>query len=203
LENLHLIAGLGNPGREYAATRHNIGFVLADQLAARWGAASWRLERKFHARVARLERGGQKVILCQPQTFMNDCGLALGALWRFYQLPTQRMLILVDDADLPLGQLRLRAEGSSGGHHGLDSIERQLGTRAYPRLRLGIGRRSEEDRQITDYVLGRFAQSERPVMNEVLERAGQQVECWLSDGIQQAMNRFNGAVTAPPEKGKE
>jgi PTH1 family peptidyl-tRNA hydrolase len=202
LENLHLIAGLGNPGREYAATRHNIGFILADRLAARWRAA-WRLEKKFHARLARLERNGQKVILCQPQTFMNETGQAIGALGRFYQLPLQRMLMAVDDADLPLGQLRLRAEGSSGGHHGLESIERQLGTRAYPRLRLGIGRRAGDGREITDYVLGRFAPAERQVMDEVLERASLQVECWLNDGINEAMNRFNGAVTAPPDKGKE
>jgi PTH1 family peptidyl-tRNA hydrolase len=109
----------------------------------------------------------------------------------------------VDDADLALGQIRLRPEGSSGGHHGLDSIERQLGTRAYPRLRLGIGRRADDDREITDYVLGRFSPAERKAMNEVLDRACQQVECWLSDGIQAAMNRFNGAGTAPPDKGKQ
>jgi PTH1 family peptidyl-tRNA hydrolase len=113
------------------------------------------------------------------------------------------MLIVVDDADLPLGQLRLRPEGSSGGHHGLESIEQQLGTRGYPRLRLGIGRRSEDDREITDYVLGRFGAAERPTMEEVLDRAGRQVECWLSAGITAAMNEFNGAVTAPPEKGKQ
>ena len=141
------------------------------------------MERKFSARLARVERAGQRVILCQPQTFMNDSGEAVGALARFYQLPPERVLMVVDDADLPLGQIRLRPEGSSGGHHGLESIEQQLGSAAYPRLRLGIGRRAEDDREITDYVLGRFTAAERLVMDEVLERAGQQVECWLSDGI--------------------
>jgi PTH1 family peptidyl-tRNA hydrolase len=198
LENLLLIAGLGNPGPDYAATRHNIGFVLVERLAARW-RADWGARKRFNARLARLERAGQKVILCQPQTFMNASGDAVGAVARFYQLPPARTLIVLDDADLALGQIRLRPEGSSGGHHGLESIERQLGTRAYPRLRLGIGRRADDDREITDYVLGRFSAAERKVMEEVLDRACQQVECWLSAGIQAAMNRFNGAVAAPPD----
>jgi PTH1 family peptidyl-tRNA hydrolase len=202
LENLLLIAGLGNPGPDYAATRHNIGFVLVERLAARWNAG-WDARKRFNARLARLEREGQKVILCQPQTFMNASGEAVGAVARFYQLPPARTLIVLDDADLALGQIRLRPEGSSGGHHGLESIERQLGTRAYPRLRLGIGRRAGDDREITDYVLGRFSTAELKVMEEVLDRACQQVECWLSAGIQTAMNRFNGAVTAPPDKGKK
>jgi PTH1 family peptidyl-tRNA hydrolase len=102
-----------------------------------------------------------------------------------------------------LGQLRMRAEGSSGGHHGLESIEQQLGTREYPRLRLGIGRRAPEQREITDHVLGRFEAEERKVMEEVLDRAVRQVECWLADGIEKAMNEFNGAVTVPAEKGKQ
>ena len=198
---MSLIAGLGNPGPEYAATRHNIGFVLADCLAARWQAA-WRLEKKFQARLARAKWSGQKVILCQPQTFMNASGQAVGALARFYRLPVERMLIVVDDADLPLGHIRLKISGSSGGHHGLESVEGQLGTRAYPRLRLGIGRRSAEDREITDYVLGRFAAAERQLMKEVLDRAGRQVECWLEHGIERAMNEFNGALSAPADKGK-
>jgi len=200
LENLSLITGLGNPGLEYAGTRHNIGFMLVERLAARWRAA-WKLERKFNARLARLEQAGQKIILCQPRTFMNASGEAVGALARFYQLPAERLLIVADDADLPLGQIRLRAKGSSGGHHGLESVERQLATREYPRLRLGIGRRADDDRQITDYVLGRFAAGERALAEEALARAAQQVECWWSAGIKEAMNQFNGAVTAPPKKG--
>jgi PTH1 family peptidyl-tRNA hydrolase len=202
LENLYFIAGLGNPGVEYAATRHNIGFVLVERLAARWHAA-WALEKKFQARLARVKRDGRKVILCQPRTFMNASGEAVAAVGRFYQLPAERILIVVDDADLPVGQVRMRSEGSSGGHHGLESVEQQLGTRGYPRLRLGIGRRAEDQREITDYVLGRFGAAERKTMEEVLERALRQVECWLSEGIQEAMNEFNGAVTAPAEKGKQ
>ena len=202
MENLYLIAGLGNPGSDYAATRHNVGFMVADLLAERWRAA-WTVEKKFQARVARAKRDGRKMILCQPQTFMNASGEAVGAVVRFYRLTPQRILIVVDDADLPVGQLRLRAEGSSGGHHGLDSIEQQLGTRGYPRLRLGIGRRNQEQREITDHVLGRFQAAERTAMQEVLDRAVQQVECWLADGIEKAMNEFNGAAKTPPEKGKK
>jgi PTH1 family peptidyl-tRNA hydrolase len=202
LENLVLIAGLGNPGPDYAATRHNIGFVVADRLAEQWGA-NWRLEKRFRARLAKVEREGRKAILCQPQTFMNDSGEAVAALVRFYQLPVAQTLVILDDADLALGQVRLRPEGSSGGHHGLESIEQQLGTRAYPRLRLGIGRRADDNREITDYVLGRFSAAERTVMELVLDRACRQVDCWFGEGIQAAMNKFNGAVTVPPEEGKK
>jgi peptidyl-tRNA hydrolase, PTH1 family len=202
LENLSFIAGLGNPGPEYATTRHNLGFVLVDRLAARW-RATWRLEKKFKARLARVEWDGQSVILGQPQTFMNDSGEAVGAVQSYYKLPMDRILVAVDDADLPLGQIRLKMSGSSGGHHGLESIERQLGTRGYPRLRLGIGRRVADQREITDYVLGRFEASERKTMEDILDRAVRQVECWLAHGIEKAMSEFNGAVTAPAEKGKQ
>jgi PTH1 family peptidyl-tRNA hydrolase len=202
MDNLYLIAGLGNPGREYAGTRHNIGFMLVAQLASRW-RGSWVLERKFRSRVARLERGEKRLILCQPQTFMNASGEAVGALRGFYRVAAAQMLVVVDDADLALGQIRLRGEGSSGGHHGLESVEAQLGTREYPRLRLGIGRREEDGRQISNYVLGQFAAAERPAVEEVLDRACRQVECWLDAGMKQAMNNFNGAAPAPLPKGKQ
>ena len=202
MDNLYLIAGLGNPGREYAGTRHNIGFMLVAQLASRW-RAPWVLEKKFSSRLARLELAEKRIILCQPQTFMNASGEAVAALRAFYRLPSARLLVVVDDADLPLGQIRLRAEGSSGGHHGLESVEEQLGTREYPRLRLGIGRREDDGRQISHYVLGQFAAAERPAVAEVLNRAGQQVECWLSAGLKEAMNRYNGAAPVPMPKGKQ
>jgi len=202
LENFYLIAGLGNPGEEYAGTRHNIGFMLAERLAQKWGA-SWKVEKKFQARVARTEQDGRKIILCQPQTFMNDSGEAIGALLRFYQLPKERLLVAVDDADLPLGQIRMKATGSSGGHHGLESIERQLSGRDYPRQRLGIGRRESDGRQITNYVLGRFTAAERELVNKVLARAEEQADCWLRAGIAEAMNRFNGTADVPPIKGNQ
>jgi len=201
MENLYLVVGLGNPGREYAGTRHNAGFLLVEQLAARW-RARWEVERKFSARMAKAEQGERRVLLCEPQTFMNASGETVGAMARFYRLPPQRVLVVVDDADLPFGHLRLRGQGSSGGHHGLESIEQHLMTREFPRLRIGIGRKAGEGRQITNYVLGQFAAAERELLEAILVRASEQVETWLSAGLLEAMNRFNGAVNAPSSKGK-
>ncbi len=201
MENLYLIAGLGNPGKEYAGTRHNIGFMLVDRLAAQW-KAGWVAEKKFNARLARVEQDGRKIILCQPQTFMNDSGEAVAALARFYQLAVPQILVVVDDADLPLGQIRLKPDGSSGGHHGLESIEQQLGTRNFSRQRLGIGRREGDGRKISNYVLGQFTAAERESLETILARAGQQVDCWLSTGIAAAMNKFNGAIPVPENERK-
>lgn len=191
MEPLHLIVGLGNPGAEYTKTRHNAGFLLVETLAAR-GQAAWKNERKFNARLARAEHRGRRVMLCQPQTFMNASGETVGALVDFYRLPRTRVLVVVDDADLPLGEIRLRAGGSSGGHHGLESVEQHLGSREFARLRLGIGRRAGA-REITDYVLSRFDRTEAALMEKVLDRAALQAECWLSDGIQKAM-QLNGKL---------
>ena len=192
MESLYLIVGLGNPGADYAKTRHNAGFLLVEQLAARW-RVDWKRERRFNAQMARAERHGRHVLLCQPQTFMNASGEAVGAMVSFYRLPRTRILVVVDDADLPLGEVRLRAGGSSGGHHGLESIEQHLGSREFARLRLGIGRQAGA-REITGYVLGRLDRAEAALMEKVLDRAAGQAECWLNDGIQKAMNQFNGVV---------
>jgi peptidyl-tRNA hydrolase, PTH1 family len=201
VENLHLIAGLGNPGASYAGTRHNAGFLLVDRLASVWGA-SWQLEPRFKARVARREREGRKILLCEPQTFMNLSGEAVAPLAAYFQVAAERMLVVVDDADLPLGMIRMRPDGSSGGHRGLESIERHLGTRSFPRLRIGIGRKDAGQREISDYVLGRFAPEERERLEKVLTRAADQVECWLLAGIERAMNQYNGALDAPMTKDK-
>ncbi|HEX7578220.1 MAG TPA: aminoacyl-tRNA hydrolase [Verrucomicrobiae bacterium] len=201
MESCHLIVGLGNPGAEYAKTRHNAGFALVEKLAARW-KADWKTERRFRARIARSERDGGRVLLCQPQTFMNLSGETVGALKAFYQLPLKRVLVAVDDADLPLGEIRLRAEGGSGGHHGLESIEQHLATRGFARLRIGIGR-ADGAREITDYVLARFNADEAALMEKVLVRAAGQAECWLDDGVEMAMNRFNGAVDGSANEEKK
>jgi PTH1 family peptidyl-tRNA hydrolase len=194
MENLYLIVGLGNPGSQYARTRHNAGFMVLDCLVKQW-RARWTSEKKFQARLARVERDGRKVLLCEPETFMNSSGEAVGALAQYYQLPPERILVVLDDADLALGQLRLRARGSSGGHHGLESIEQHLGTQNYPRLRLGIGREEHGPREITDYVLAPFRGADSALLEKVLTRAGEQIECWLDQGVLRAMNRFNGPVT--------
>ena len=194
MENVFLIVGLGNLGAEYAKTRHNAGFSLVEKLAADW-RTDWKNERKFKARMARVQRNGRRVLLCQPQTFMNASGETIGALVKFYRLPLKQLLVVVDDADLPLGEIRLRPGGSSGGHHGLESIEQHLGSREFARQRLGIGRQ-DGAREITDYVLSRFGAAETALMKKVLDRAASQAECWLNDGIQKAMNQFNGNVEA-------
>ena len=190
MDTLHLIVGLGNPGAEYAKTRHNAGFMLVERLARRW-QTEWSAARKFHARLAPARRGERRVVLCQPQTFMNASGEAVRAVVDYYSVPPERLLVVVDDADLPLGQVRLRARGSSGGHHGLESLERHLGTREFARQRIGIGRQAGA-REITDYVLGRLSAGEWAVFEKVLTLAGDQAECWLDAGVGKAMNQFNG-----------
>jgi PTH1 family peptidyl-tRNA hydrolase len=149
------------------------------------------MESRFKARVARAERGGRKALLCEPQTFMNLSGEAVGALAAFYRVATAKLLVVVDDADLPLGEIRLRPSGSSGGHHGLESIEQHLGTREYARLRVGIGRQ-DGAREISGHVLGRFSSTEKALADKVLTVAADQAECWLEAGIQKAMSQFNG-----------
>lgn len=198
MENSFLIVGLGNPGRDYARTRHNAGFLLLDQLAARW-RVEFAAEKKFSARVAKCDREGRRIFLCQPETFMNSSGEAVGALVKFHKVPLPQVLVAVDDANLPLGTLRLRPDGSSGGHHGLESVERHLGTRAYARLRIGIGRRAGDQREITGWVLAPFRKEDQTVLEKVLQTGCEQIECWLAAGIREAMNRHNGAVATGEE----
>jgi PTH1 family peptidyl-tRNA hydrolase len=192
MENLHLIVGLGNPGAEYARTRHNAGFLAVDQVAVRWGAR-WNFEKKFNAKLARVHRDAAQALLCEPQTFMNLSGEAVGNVMRFYGVPLTRFLAVTDDADLPLGQIRMRPGGSSGGHHGLESIEQHAASREYARLRIGIGRQ-DGAREITGHVLGRFDSTESALLDKVLAVAADQIECWLEAGIQKAMSLYNGVV---------
>ena len=151
----------------------------------------WTVERKFSARIARGEAKGKRVLLCQPQTFMNLSGESVGEITGFYRLPLNQLVVAVDDADLPFGEIRLRPGGSSGGHHGLESIEQHLSSREFARLRIGIGRR-DGARQITGHVLGKFEPAENGMLEIILERAANQMECWLEAGLQKAMSQFNG-----------
>src|SRR5687767_2024727 len=190
MENVYLIVGLGNPGRGYANTRHNVGFMVAERLAERW-RASWKTEKKFQSRVARVDQDQRRCLLCEPQTYMNLSGEAVGAVMNFYRVTAERLLVVVDDADLPFGEIRMRSEGSSGGHHGLESIEAHLGTRQYPRLRIGIGREAVANgqharREITGYVLGAFRPADAELLGKVSARACDQIECWLDEGIGKA-----------------
>ncbi len=191
MEDIFLIVGLGNPGAEYANTRHNAGFLLVEKLAARW-KCDWANEKKFRARIAKTVRDGKRIFLCQPQTFMNLSGETVGVLKNFYQLPLGQLMVAADDADLPLGTIRLRGSGSSGGHHGLESIEQHLASREYARLKIGIGRK-DGLREITNHVLGRFDAAENELLKKVLDRAAGQVETWLDAGVEKAM-QWNGSV---------
>lgn len=184
-----MVVGLGNPGAGYADTRHNAGFILADALADRWQLAFRRASR---ARVASGTVAGQPLFLIKPHTYMNESGAALLPLldqpdWD----PARDLLILVDDAALPLGTYRMRAQGSSGGHNGLESIEAALGSRTYARLRIGIGPVPPDLIDLADWVLVPFTGEEAGTLGELLPELADAVECWVSEGIEGAMNRFN------------
>ncbi len=186
-----LVVGLGNPGREYAGTRHNVGFAVVDRLADKRGC-SLRNRGKFSAEVAEFTLDGGKVVLVKPQTFMNRSGASVGALANWLKVEPAEMLVIVDDADLALGQIRLRASGGSGGHNGLRSIIESLGgNEEFARLRIGIGRSGAVGEDITDHVLGKFSAAERELVREAIEEAVEAVDCCLQEGLATAMNRFN------------
>lgn len=184
-----LIVGLGNPGDQYDGTRHNAGFLAVDALARQGRFSVSRV--KFKALTAQAEVGGQGALVMKPTTYMNLSGEAVGEAARFYKLPPERVLVLSDDVDLPLGRLRIRAKGSAGGHNGLKSIIQHLGTDQFPRIKLGVGGKPHPDYDLADWVLGRLQGEDRKVMDEAAVRAAQAVECLLRDGIQTAMNRFH------------
>jgi PTH1 family peptidyl-tRNA hydrolase len=207
---MHLIVGLGNPGKEYEGTRHNIGWELIDRLA---GANRIRVEGRekgVRAFVGTGEIAGRKVMLVKPLTFMNLSGEAVGPLVRRYlavrredgtEAPDlSRLLVLSDDTNLPVGRLRLRARGSSGGQNGLKSVAAHLGSQEWARLRLGVGE-APPGLQV-DWVLGRFSRPDRKVVDETLITAMGAVEVWLADGIEAAMNRFNPPTPVAPSPPK-
>lgn len=186
--HVKLIVGLGNPGSEYTKTRHNAGFMAVDRFASRHGLPE--AKTKFHSAVCDGHAAGQRCTIVKPMTFMNRSGLAVGEAVRFYKLdPACDVLVVVDEVALPNGQIRIRLEGGTGGHNGLADVERALGTQTYARLRVGIGPRGRVPQ--ADYVLGRFTPQQLDQLNPALDRACDAIECWLRDGVDQAMNRFN------------
>jgi len=185
-----LIIGLGNPGREYEGTRHNVGFLVADALAKKW-RVEYKTRRKFAAEVAEAKRGETTLVLAKPLTYMNLSGQTAAALRSWYKAGPRDVLAIFDDADLKLGQLRLRPDGSSGGHRGMQSVIDALGTSEVPRLRLGIGRSDAKRGDLVDHVLSRFDAEGTKKANEMVARAVAAVECAIDRGLSAAMNEFN------------
>ena len=181
--DLRLLVGLGNPGREYRETRHNVGFMILDQLAAR-ERAEFRVEKTWRAEVAR----AGDLLLCKPQTYMNLSGQSVHPLSQFYKIDPAQMLIIFDDMALPLGKLRLRPEGSAGGHNGMKSIIEHFGTVAIPRLKVGIG---SAQRDAVDHVLGRFTLEEQAPLAQSLDLAIKAIDCRRTQGLAAAMNNYN------------
>lgn len=189
-----LIVGLGNPGPRFEGTRHNIGFVVVDELGVRNGIRF--SGRQGSAEIAKGTIEGQPVILAKPRTYMNNSGLAVGALARFYKVPHNRVVIVHDDIALPIGVIRIREKGSAGGHNGLTSVLQHMGTQNVPRLRVGVDRPPDPRHSQIDWVLGHFNRDERKKIEETVPRAAEAVEAILKTGMERAMNFYN--VTEPP-----
>jgi len=193
---MKLVVGLGNPGSEYRDTRHNVGFLVADELARRWRVPdAWR--EKFAALHIKTMVGDEAVVVAKPLTFMNLSGQAVAGLAGFYKIDPVDVLVVTDDVALPLGRLRARPEGGAGGHNGLKSIIQHLGTQAFPRVRVGVGR-GDDRRDLADHVLGRFEPDERDTVSAAVLRAADASERFLSEGIERVMSAFNAATQTDP-----
>ena len=194
---MKLVVGLGNPGPEYRETRHNVGFLVIDELTKRWRVSDeWR--EKFDALHLKTTIGDEPVIVAKPLTFMNLSGQAVQALAGFYQIDPPDVFVVTDDVALPLGRLRARREGGAGGHNGLKSVIQHLGTQAFARVRVGVGR-GDDRRDLADHVLGRFEAGERDIVSAAVLRAADATETYLRDGIERAMSVFNAAEKQDPD----
>ena len=185
-----LLVGLGNPGSKYESTRHNMGFLAVDGLARRKGFRFNKL--RFRAWTAEWMVNGEKVLVMKPQTYMNLSGESVGEAARFYKIPADHVVVISDDISLPVGKLRVRTGGSAGGHNGLKNIIQHLGTDQFPRVRVGVGEKPHPDYDMADWVLGKFQGEDKKAIDGAVKRAADAVECFLKEGPDRAMNRFNG-----------
>jgi PTH1 family peptidyl-tRNA hydrolase len=181
---------LGNPGEKYENTRHNVGFLVADEVAERQHAPIQRL--KFKALTNILTISGEKVLVMKPVTYMNLSGEAVKPAADFYKIPPDHVLVVSDDTALPVGKLRIRKGGSAGGHNGLKSIIQHLGTDQFPRIRVGVGEKPHPDYDLADWVLGKFQGEDKKAIDAAVMRAADAVACILQDGVDKGMNKFNG-----------
>ncbi|WP_378951146.1 aminoacyl-tRNA hydrolase [Pelosinus sp. sgz500959] len=184
---MKIVVGLGNPGDEYRDTRHNVGFMAVDEIARRLGIHSWK--KRNQALVAEY-RGDESILLVKPQTYMNLSGIAVGELARWYKVPVEDVIVIFDDMDLPIGRLRLRMKGGSGGHRGIESLLNQLSKDTFNRVRIGIDR-PPTGWQVVDYVLSRFTKEEQPLLESAIDKAAEAVECIVKQGMNKAMNIHN------------
>ena len=185
-----LLVGLGNPGDKYENTRHNAGYMVVDEIGNRQRIPIQKL--KYKALTNTTELGGQKVLVMKPVTYMNLSGEAVRQAADFYKVPAERILVISDDTTLAVGKLRIRKGGSAGGHNGLKSIIQQLGTDQFPRLRVGVGEKPHPDYDLADWVLGHITGQDKMDMDDAVAKAADAVECLLSQGLDRAMNRYNG-----------
>ncbi|MTD32164.1 aminoacyl-tRNA hydrolase [Planomicrobium sp. YIM 101495] len=186
---MKLIIGLGNPGKPYDKTRHNIGFETIDELANRWNAPL--IQSKFKGAYAVVHRPEGKVVLLKPLTYMNLSGESVKPLMEYYDIDIEDIVVVYDDLDLPPGQLRLRQKGSAGGHNGIKSLLQHLGTPNFNRMRIGIGR-PPAGMKVPDYVLGRFMKDERPLLDDAVKKSADACEYWLNKPFIEVMNQYNG-----------
>ena len=185
-----LLVCLGNPGDQYENTRHNAGFMVADELGERYGLPIQRL--KFKALTNVFSISGEKVLVMKPVTYMNLSGEAVRPAADFYKLPPEPIIVISDDTALDVGKLRIRTSGSAGGHNGLKSIIQHLGTDQFPRIRVGVGKKPHPDYDLADWVLGKFQGEDRKAIAAAVERCADAVECYIKEGPDRAMNKFNG-----------
>ena len=184
-----LVVGLGNPGGQYELTRHNVGFRVVDELAERCRVPVQKL--KYRALTNTAEVGGHRVLLMKPVTYMNLSGEAVRQAADFYKVAPDHVLVVSDDVSLPVGRLRIRKSGSAGGHNGLKNIIQQLGTDQFPRLKVGVGEKPHPDYDLADWVLGKFVGEDKKAIDAAIKRAADAVECYIQDGPDKAMSRFN------------
>lgn len=185
-----IVVGLGNPGKQYESTRHNMGFLAADGLADRAGFRFSKL--RFKAWTAQWEHRGSKILVMKPQTYMNLSGEAVGEAARFYKVPPQRVLVISDDIALPAGKLRIRPSGSAGGHNGLKSIIRHLGSDQFPRIKVGVGIPQQEGFDTVDWVIGKPRGEDEKAIVAALDKAVEAIPYLIERGVSEAMNKFNG-----------